>query len=56
MQIRSIWIDFVAVNQHIETCPQQNQEDVMAFEQTLHGCKGGTIVVVDMQRCNPATR
>ncbi len=49
-----VWLDFVAINQHEEFA--QSSEDVMAFEACLKQCRGGTIVVVDQQRCNPATR
>ncbi len=49
-----VWLDFVAINQHEEFA--QSNEDVLAFEACLKHCRGGTIVVVDQQRCNPATR
>ncbi|GAX81308.1 hypothetical protein CEUSTIGMA_g8739.t1 [Chlamydomonas eustigma] len=52
-----IWIDCIAINQHGDTNPEQNQADVAAFEDVLQLCSGGTIVVVDMANgCNPASR
>ncbi|GAX72581.1 hypothetical protein CEUSTIGMA_g37.t1 [Chlamydomonas eustigma] len=51
-----VWIDCVAINQHSDTNKAQNQADVAAFENVLKVCTGGTIVVIDMPRCNPATR
>ena len=50
-----VWIDCVAINQHRDTCPEINKADVASFERTIVACKG-TIVVVDMVKCNPATR
>ena len=50
-----VWIDFIAVNQHSEKCREINKEDVASFERTLERCEG-TIVAVDMAKCNPATR
>jgi hypothetical protein len=49
-----VWLDFCAINQHDEFA--QNKEDVNSFEACLKQCKGGTLVVVDVLRCNPATR
>lgn len=53
-----VWIDILAVNQHSGegVDHNQNKEDVAAFDDVLQVCSGGTIVVVDMQFCNPATR
>ena len=51
-----VWIDCVAINQHGDTNAAQNKADVTAFSVVLEQCTGGTIVVVDMVRCNPATR
>ena len=39
----SVWIDFIAVNQHSKTCPLINKADVASFESTLKICRG-TIV------------
>ena len=50
-----VWIDFIAVNQHKDTCAEINKADVDSFERTIQTCKG-TIVVVDMVKCNPASR
>ncbi len=49
-----VWLDFVAINQHEGFA--QNKADVQAFEDCLKQCTGGTLVVVDHKRCNPATR
>ena len=49
-------IDCFAVNQHQDTMPAANQADVASFEATIKQCHGGTIVVVDMKLCNPASR
>ncbi len=49
----AVWLDFVAINQHDGA---ENREDVRAFVQVIKQCKDGTLVVVDQQRCNPATR
>ena len=51
----SVWIDFIAINQHSDTCLQINNADVASFVSTLKICKG-TIVAVDMAHCNPASR
>ncbi len=51
-----VWIDCIAINQHGDTCPEQNAADVSAFETVLQSCKAGTIVVVDLDKCNPASR
>ena len=51
-----VWIDCVAVNQHQDTNPDQNKEDVAAFEDVIKTTKAGTIVVVDSERCSPASR
>ena len=49
-----VWIDVLAINQHSSS--PENAADVAAFESVLQGCTGGTIVVIDMAKCNPATR
>ena len=36
--------------------PHANAADVASFEATIQQCRGGTIVVVDGDMCNPATR
>jgi hypothetical protein len=51
-----VWIDVLAINQHSDTKPEMNKADVAAFEQTLKICTAGTIVIVDMLTCSPATR
>ena len=51
-----VWIDCFAVNQHQDTMPDVNKADVASFDATIQQCRGGTIVVVDMERCNPASR
>ena len=51
-----VWIDCVAINQHVDTNRDQNATDVSAFKAVLRQCTAGTIVVVDMARCNPANR
>jgi hypothetical protein len=50
----AVWFDIVAVNQHADS--PQNKQDVASFEATLKACTAGTIVVVDMSLCSPATR
>ena len=42
------------MNQHRNSA--ENAEDVSAFEHTIRICNAGTIVIVDEQRCSPATR
>jgi len=49
-----VWLDFVAINQHSTVA--QNKEDVSSFDACLWACSGGTLVVVDHERCNPAKR
>ena len=51
-----VWIDVLAINQHRDTRPEANKADVAAFEHTLEICTAGTIVVVYMATCDPATR
>jgi len=51
-----VWIDCVAVNQHRDDRPEVNMADVASFEDTIKVCTGGTIVVADVARCNPASR
>jgi hypothetical protein len=51
-----VWIDCIAVNQHSDTNASQNHDDVLAFEHVLKACSGGTLVVIDLKKCNPATR
>ena len=36
--------------------PHANAADVASFEATIQQCRGGTIVVVDGDMCNPGTR
>ncbi|PNH08401.1 Vegetative incompatibility protein HET-E-1 [Tetrabaena socialis] len=50
-----VWLDIVAVNQHsaIET---QAATCMQAFKQVVQVCNGGTIVVMEIASCNPATR
>ena len=52
----AVWIDIFAINQHADTCPDINKADVAAFEDTIKICTSGTIVVIDMKICSPATR
>ncbi len=52
----TVWVDVVAINQHQDTRPDANAADVAAFERTLKICTAGTIVVVDMPTCSPASR
>ncbi len=49
-----VWLDVFCVNQHASN--DQNKADVNAFATTIKSCEMGTIVVVDMDRCNPASR
>ena len=51
-----VWLDCIGVNQHEDTNLAENKADVEAFEEVIKTSKGGTIVVVDFERCNPATR
>ncbi|GFR41512.1 hypothetical protein Agub_g2207, partial [Astrephomene gubernaculifera] len=48
-----VWVDIAAVNQH--PTPFQ-QADVAAFKAVVRASSGGTLVVLDLTRCNPATR
>jgi len=52
----AVWIDIFAINQHVDTCLDINTADVAAFEDTIKICTMGTIVVIDMKVCSPATR
>ncbi|KAG2433318.1 hypothetical protein HXX76_008384 [Chlamydomonas incerta] len=49
-----VWIDILSVNQHSDTLAQKN--DVAAFSDVVQVCSGGTLVVMDVANCNPATR
>ena len=52
----AVWIDVIAVNQHRDLRAAENSADVAAFSQVVEFCKAGTLVIVDMQRMNPAKR
>jgi len=52
----TVWIDIIAINQHEDTCPEENEADVKAFESTIKICTLGTITVIDLETCNTATR
>ncbi|KAG2422512.1 hypothetical protein HXX76_015980 [Chlamydomonas incerta] len=50
----AVWIDILAVNQHEET--DEHDYDIAAFADVIKVCSGGTIVVMDVEQCNPSTR
>jgi hypothetical protein len=56
----AVWIDFVAINQNNCSSVKSDSEAldyfVQAFGAVMKACHGGTLVVVDMKNCNPATR
>ena len=48
-----VWIDIFSVCQH----PGEEQiADVSAFKDVVKASDGGTLVVMDLDRCNPASR
>ncbi|GIL63108.1 hypothetical protein Vafri_17234 [Volvox africanus] len=49
-----VWLDVLAVCQH-ESNPA-HRTDIAAFADVVAACSGGTLVVMDLTRCNPATR
>lgn len=49
-----IWVDIICVNQHEEV--PAHRHDIAAFADVVRVCNGGTIVVMDVQATNPATR
>ncbi|KAG2422132.1 hypothetical protein HXX76_016255, partial [Chlamydomonas incerta] len=50
----AVWIDILAVNQHEDT--RAHRADIAAFAEVVRACSGGTLVVLDRERCSPATR
>ncbi|KAG2448525.1 hypothetical protein HYH02_006416 [Chlamydomonas schloesseri] len=50
----AVWLDILSVNQHEST--SAHKRDIAAFDQVVKACTGGTIVVMDVANCNPATR
>ncbi|KAG2444913.1 hypothetical protein HXX76_001649 [Chlamydomonas incerta] len=50
----AVWLDILSVNQHEST--SAHKRDIAAFDQVVRACTGGTIVVMDVANCNPATR
>ncbi|KAG2491803.1 hypothetical protein HYH03_009963 [Edaphochlamys debaryana] len=50
----TVWLDILAVNQHEET--MAHQHDIKAIAEVVRACGAGTIVVMDLANCNPATR
>eukprot|EP00198_Chlamydomonas_reinhardtii_P000796 XP_001690131.1 flagellar associated protein [Chlamydomonas reinhardtii] len=50
----AVWLDILSVNQHEST--SAHRRDIAAFDQVVRACTGGTIVVMDVANCNPATR
>ncbi|KXZ53003.1 hypothetical protein GPECTOR_8g372 [Gonium pectorale] len=49
-----IWLDVLAVCQHEDN--PAHKHDIAAFADVVAACSGGTLVVMDLTRCNPATR
>ncbi|GIL88536.1 hypothetical protein Vretifemale_16496, partial [Volvox reticuliferus] len=49
-----VWLDVLAVCQH-DSNPV-HRTDIAAFADVVKACSGGTLVVMDLTRCNPATR
>ncbi|KAG2490965.1 hypothetical protein HYH03_010641 [Edaphochlamys debaryana] len=49
-----VWLDVLAVCQHEEA--PAHRHDIAAFADVVAACSGGTLVVMDLTRCNPATR
>ncbi|KXZ53844.1 hypothetical protein GPECTOR_6g762 [Gonium pectorale] len=49
-----VWVDIIAVNQHADSGHQA--ADVGAFKDVVAAASGGTLVVMDLSSCNPATR
>ncbi|EFJ51825.1 hypothetical protein VOLCADRAFT_87388 [Volvox carteri f. nagariensis] len=49
-----VWLDVLAVCQH-ESNPA-HKADIAAFADVVAACSGGTLVVMDLTRCNPSTR
>ncbi|KAG2489801.1 hypothetical protein HYH03_011750 [Edaphochlamys debaryana] len=50
----AVWLDILAVNQHEETIAHKH--DVAGFDAVVKACSGGTIVVMDVAKTNPASR
>ncbi|KAG2491744.1 hypothetical protein HYH03_009907 [Edaphochlamys debaryana] len=50
----AVWVDILSVNQHDDT--EEHSADIAAFDFVVRACSGGTIVVMDVANCNPATR
>jgi hypothetical protein len=50
----AVWIDNLSVCQHGSS--PANRQDVEAFAAVVDVCAGGTIVVMDVENCNPASR
>lgn len=48
--------DVLCVNQHEETEAHQCDVAPATFSAVVQACGGGTIVVLDSERCSPATR
>lgn len=48
-----VWLDILAVNQHQNA---ETREDVAAFATTVKACGMGTVVIVDIERSNAASR
>ncbi len=51
-----VWIDILAVNQHQGTEAQKEDISGNTFDATIATCSGGTIVVMDRENVNPASR
>ena len=54
-----VWLDFVAIGQNVNPSMGRNlalQSFISVFQSVVETCKAGTIVVIDMARCSPATR
>ncbi|GFR51163.1 hypothetical protein Agub_g13520, partial [Astrephomene gubernaculifera] len=49
-----VWLDVLAVCQHEDMPPHRH--DIAAFADVVAACSGGTLVVMDLTRCNPSTR
>lgn len=52
----TVWLDILSVNQHEDTLAHSFDVHPHAFRSTVSACTAGTLVVMDRERCSPATR
>ncbi|KAG2452109.1 hypothetical protein HYH02_003143 [Chlamydomonas schloesseri] len=50
-----VWLDVLAVCQHEDRQPE-HRNDIGAFPDVVKACSSGTLVIMDLSRCNPASR